>query len=70
MVHDLEEVVNVWKSHYAALSTEKQLPRFDNAHYDMVTEKVSSWYRGNDSGRFLEENLSTEEVTKAIKKTE
>ena len=40
VVHDLNEVVKVWKSHFETLSTEKHLPRYDKSHYEIVTAQV------------------------------
>ena len=68
VVHNLEEVVGVWKSHFEALSTEKHLPRFDAQHYDMVTKKVKCWFGENDMDNFLETRLTSEKVLKALKK--
>ena len=67
VVHDLKEVIEVWKTHFETLSRGKQLSRFDDAHYNMVTEKVKCWYGGNDDDPFLNEPLSTNEVDKALK---
>ena len=68
VVHNLEELVGVWKSHFEALSTDKHLPRFDAQHYDMVTKKVKCWFGENDMDNFLETRLTSEKVLKALKK--
>ena len=68
MIQDIEEVVKVWKSHFADLSTEKHDPRFNVEHYNMVTDRVSEWYRQRDDDAFLDEPISSEEMLKSIKK--
>ena len=68
VVQELAEAVNVWKTHFSDLCTEKHEPRFDRKHYNDVTEDVSKWYSEDDMDVFLAAPLNREEVRKAVKK--
>ena len=68
VVQERAEAVNVWKTHFSDLCTEKHEPRFDKKHYNDVTEEVAKWYREDDMDVFLTAPLNREEVRKAVKK--
>ena len=38
VVHELEDVLEVWRSHFASLGQESDSPTFDDAHYDEVSQ--------------------------------
>ena len=68
VVQEISEVVEAWRDHLSYLCKKKMDPKYDSAHYDMVSECVREWASDRDSDIFLEEPLSQLEVGKAIKK--
>ena len=44
------------------------IPRFDDTHYNMVTQKVVEWFSERDADPFLEEAFDDEEIGRAVKK--
>ena len=68
VVHEIGDVVEVWRDHFSRLSKPKIDPNFDNAHYEHVTERVREWYNERDVDIFLEEPFNIEDISKAIKR--
>ena len=68
VVYEIKDILEVWRRHFDALSTPKELERFDNAHFLNVTESVRSWCDKDDASRFLEGKFSRAEVRGAIMK--
>ena len=68
VVHDLDEVLEVWRSHFAKLCTPKNDPNFDKEHYNMVNSEVSNLRDSSDVDNFLKDPFTIEEVKCALKK--
>ena len=68
VVQELDDVVEAWRDHFSTLSKDKPNPKYDETHHALVTKKVKEWAACDDSGTFLSEPLTPEEVKKAIKK--
>ena len=67
VVHDIEEVLNVWKVHFEKLGVPKQSPRFDDAHFRRVMTFVENYKMSDDSeGIFLDNPFTRDEIIKAI----
>ena len=68
VVHEVAEVVEVWRDHFSRLCKAKPDPNFDSVHYDHVSNKVREWYSERDTDVFLEEPFSVDELFKAVKR--
>ena len=68
VVYELNDVLNVWRNHFDALSTPRNDPMFNEANYTHVTENVHNWTTGNDTSIFLENPFTKAEVLKVISK--
>ena len=68
VVYDINPVLEVWRSHFSRLSTPRDSPYYDNAHFDNVTERVREWKEGNGTSEFLEVPFTVDEVIKTIYK--
>ena len=66
VVHDLDQILKVWKDHFAALGTPIDSPSYDQRHYDRVSEKLDELKRSTDVDDFSRESFSIEEVGKGI----
>ena len=67
-VYEIGEILEVWRVHFDALSTPKQEDRFDNAHFNRVTQAVKAWAREGDTSEFMIQPLTSGEVERAIQK--
>ena len=67
-VYRIEQVLDVWASHFDKLSTPKHDDSYDEAHYDMVNNKVEGWLKNKDIDGFSEEFFSVKEIEDSIKK--
>ena len=67
IVHDIDEVLEVWRTHFTALGEEGTSPTFDQNHYEEVTDFVRDY---NDSNAmddtFLVEEFTVEEIRIAV----
>ena len=67
IVHDIDEVLEVWRTHFTTLGEEGTSPTFDQNHYEEVTDFVRDY---NDSNAmddtFLVEEFTVEEIRIAV----
>ena len=68
VVYDINSVLEVWRSHFSRLSTPRDSPQYDKAHFDNVTERVREWKEGVGTSEFLEVPFTVDEVIKTIYK--
>ena len=68
VVYKLDEILEVWKGHFDTLSTSKHEDKFDNQHYEMVSQAVREWTLENGISDFLEIPFTNEEVKLATQK--
>ena len=68
VLYEIEEILEVWRKHFASLSTPKHDSSYDSKHYDFVNEKVKEYNMKDDDSAFLEESFNTREVQKAVNK--
>ena len=68
VVYGLDEILDVWKVHFSALSTPKNDPAYDCDHFDFINRKVERLNGGEDDSVFTETPISTSEVQKAMDK--
>ena len=66
VVSDIDQILDVWKSHFENLYTPKDNPDFDKLHYERVSEKVAKLDADTDLDHFLFVPFSELEVRKAI----
>ena len=67
VVHDLNDVLNVWASHFAKIGTPKQSEEFDKKHFKSVTDFVKRYNASNELDEFLDREFTREEVYRAVK---
>ena len=67
VVHQVEEVLDVWRNHFATLGQNKDSPNFDANHFKVVTDFVKDYNRSNISDdTFLQEPFSVKEIRLAV----
>ena len=67
-VHDINQISDVWKSHFSGLCTPKEMPKYNEAHYRHVCNEVQRWAEINEGDDFSTINFTKEEVRKTISK--
>ena len=67
VVHELEEVLQVWAKHFAGIGTPRDADHYDKEHFIAVSESVSEYNKMNINDVFMETPFSKEEVDKAIR---
>ena len=67
MVYEIQEVVEVWRKHFANISQPRTSPTFNKDHFQFVTNKVSSWANETDDDEFLQNNFTEDEIRNALK---
>ena len=68
VVYELDDVLNVWRSHFNTLSTPKSEPQFNEDNFRKVTRDVRGWTRGKDASIFLMRPFTEFEIQKVIGK--
>ena len=68
VVSDPAGILEVWREHFSSLCTPKNLPRYDEDHFQHVTDRVSELMEGNDGDRFTEEDFSKDDIIRGINK--
>ena len=68
VVYTLEEVLQVWRTHFDKISTPAQSAEYDEQHFSNVKRSVKSWLDGVNSSRFLAIPFSLDEINLAILK--
>ena len=66
--YEMDEILEVWRRHFASLSTPKDDSTYDSEHYDFVNKKVKEFNMKDDSSAFLDEPFNTREIQKAVNK--
>ena len=65
--HDINEILEIWRQHFADLSTLKNEPHYDNNHYVNVTKHVKDIFNSEKlDNKFLEVPFSSKEMYDAI----
>ena len=68
VVHEVPEVLEVWRKHFSALGETKDLPTFDRDHYDHVSRFVKEYNKeAIVDDMFLIEEFSADEVRTCIR---
>ena len=67
VVHETNEVLQVWADHFSSIGTPKKADNYDEAHYESVTASVTGYNKLSDTDMFLDTPFTYEEVDKAIK---
>ena len=68
VVYEVNEILEVWRTHFDRLSTPKSCDSYDRAHYQHVTRCVRELLALNDESPFLSQPITELEVERAIKK--
>ena len=68
VVYEVKEILEVWRLHFDALSTPKESPRFDDAHFQQVSASIVEWLHGDDDSQFLTRLVNEPEIRDAIRK--
>ena len=66
--HNPEDILDVWHKHFAKLSKPKNLPEYDNDHFNYVNNFVDDTLNNINGDAFTGESITNEEVALAIKK--
>ena len=66
IVHDLEDVLFVWKTHFSELSTPKVCDEYDVNHFETITEEVLRLRTKSDGDIFSNEYFTYDEIKKGI----
>ena len=66
--YEMKEILKVWRDHFDALSTPKHEARFNDPHFHRVTNAVNGWAKGKEVSEFLENPVTKEELSQAIRK--
>ena len=64
----IDELLEVWRTHFDEISTPKISKNFDELHFQHVTTQVKELCKRDDISKFLEIPISETEVRNAIKK--
>ena len=64
----IDDMLEVWRTHFDEISTPKTSPKYDEVHFRQVTARVREFNSNTDTSVFLEVPISETEVRKAIKK--
>ena len=68
VVHDVNEILEVWKNHFSSLCTPRTLPHYDEQHRERVCTAVDDWANQMDNDPFTNESFTKDEIRYAIKK--
>ena len=68
IMHNLDDVLEVWRSHFSSLCTPKSDPVYDDQHFNTVNEHIESWLKMGDSDDFLCSKFNEQELSDAILK--
>ena len=66
MVYEVSEILEVWRNHFASLSTPKDDISYDKVHIDTVNKEVNELNKRDDSSVFLEHSFTTSEVQRVV----
>ena len=68
VVYTMDEVLQVWRSHFDKISTPKHSDDYDGVHFNMVSDNVRLWLEEANTSEFLAEPFSYAEVESAVLK--
>ena len=68
VVHDFNEILEVWKNHFSSLCTPRSLPHYDEEHRESVCIAVNEWAELSDNDPFSNDIFTKSEIQNAIKK--
>ena len=68
IVHDVDEILEVWKKHFSALGIPSESPEYDKEHFAHVTTSVDRWFNMDDEDEFTEEPFLEAEVKAGLAK--
>ena len=68
VVHEIPQVLEVWRTHFSKLCTPKEDENFDENHFKKVSQDVCALNEIKQSGNFLDRPFTVEEVVKAIRR--
>ena len=66
VVYEIDDILEVWRRHFATLSTPKHDNSYDSEHYNFVNEKIKEYNLKDDESMFLDEPFNTREIQKAV----
>ena len=66
VVHDVKEILEVWRGHFATLGTPIDSTNFDREHYDNVNSRINELTQSREIDDFSRKCVSDEEVLKGI----
>ena len=67
VVHEIDEVLEVWANHFLRIGTPRHDEKYDREHFDIVTNFVKDRNDDVECDNFLEEPFTNDEIVKAIK---
>ena len=67
VVHEVRDILNVWRNHFSNLGTPVESDNFDNNHYVHVNTKIQEWLNMDDIDEFSESPITVEEVRKGVR---
>ena len=65
-VHEVKEILEVWKVHFSKLGTPAQSDNFDKEHFDRVNSRIRELIRSEDNDVFTQEHISFKEVVDGV----
>ena len=68
VVYEIDEILEVWRSHFDKISTPTMSDKFDDKHFLYVTKRVRELRQLKDISKFLESPFNQVEVSAAINK--
>ena len=68
VVYEINDILNVWSKHFAALSTPSNDESYDSEHLEFINEKVERLKENRDNSVFTDAPITTNEVQKAVNK--
>ena len=66
MVHDVGEILEVWRGHFASLGTPVESVNFDKEHFEHVNIRIKDMTQSTDIDVFSRQCITEEEVAKGI----
>ena len=66
IVHEVQEILGVWKTHFSKLGTPVESDNFDEEHFKRVNEKITELLNSDDLDDFSREYFSFNEIYTGI----
>ena len=66
IVHNLDEVLIIWREHFSSLCSPSDDPNSDSIHFKEVNDKVKDWTNLTDKDEFVKTDFSFKEVKDAV----